>query len=181
MDPLKIGHVIGVNGDEVEVQISVADLHLEYHGATHRVGRLGTYVTLPMGKHTLIGYITRVGAQGDLEPGPNPAGPRRVTMTVQLLGTVRNDKFSRGVNEYPTLGDPVRLAIDDDFELIFGCFSDMAGGSTERKAFSFGRFAVDTDFEVKALSKEFFAKHVAVMGNSGSGKSHLLRRILEES
>lgn len=181
MDPLKIGHVIGVNGDEVEVQISVADLHLEYHGTTHRVGRLGTYVTLPMGKHTLIGYITRVGAQGDLEPGPNPAGPRRVTMTVQLLGTVRNDKFSRGVNEYPTLGDPVRLAIDDDFELIFGCFSDMAGGSTERKAFSFGRFAVDTDFEVKALGKEFFAKHVAVMGNSGSGKSVTTAKILHEA
>ena len=108
MDPLKIGHVIGVEGDAVEVQISVGDLRIEYHGTTYRVGRLGTYVTLPMDRNTLIGYVTRVGATGDLEPGPDPDQPRCVTMTVQLLGTVRNDKFTRGVNEYPTLGDPVR-------------------------------------------------------------------------
>lgn len=181
MDPLKIGHVIGVDGDQVEVQITVNDLHIPYHGTVYRVGRLGTYVTLPMERHTLIGYITRVGAAGELEPGPDPGHPRRVTMTVQLLGTVRNDKFSRGVNEYPTLGDPVRLGIDEDFELIFGCFTELAGGQTERKAFSFGRFAVDTDFEVKALGKEFFAKHVAVMGNSGSGKSVTTAKILHEA
>ncbi len=181
MDPLKIGHVIGVHGDEIEVQITVTDLHLEYHGTIYRVGRLGTYVTLPMGRHTLIGYVTRVGARGELEPLPNPDTPRCVTMTVQLIGTIRNDKFSRGVSEYPTLGDLVRLAIDEDFELIFGCFDELAGGQTERKAFSFGRFAVDTDFEVKALGKEFFAKHVAVMGNSGSGKSVTTAKILHEA
>lgn len=181
MDPLKIGHVIGVNGDQVDVQITVHDLHIDYHGTIYRVGRLGTYVTLPLERHTLIGYITRVGAAGELEPGPNPGQPRRVTMTVQLLGTVRNDKFSRGVSEYPTLGDPVRLGIDEDFELIFGCFTELAGGAAERKSFSFGRFAVDTDFEVKALGKEFFAKHVAVMGNSGSGKSVTTAKILHEA
>ena len=181
MDPLKIGHVIGVEGDSVEVQITVEDLHIDYHGTIYRVGRLGTYVTLPMDKHTLIGYVTRVGATGELEPLPDPDRPRRITMTVQLLGTVRNDKFSRGVNEYPTLGDQVRLAIDEDFELIFGCFQEMTGGDVREKAFSFGRFAVDTDFEVKALGKEFFAKHVAIMGNSGSGKSVTTTKILYEA
>ena len=181
MDPLKVGQVIGVSGDTVEVQISVDDLRIEYHGTTYRVGRLGTYVTLPMGRTTLIGYITRVGAYGDLEPGPDPGKPRRVTMTVQLLGTVRNDKFARGVNEYPTLGDAVRLAVDEDFELIFGCFDELASGVQRRKAFPLGRFAVDTDFEVKALGKEFFAKHVAVMGNSGSGKSVTTAKILHEA
>ena len=39
-DPLEIGHVIGVEGDAVEVQIGVDDLHLSYHGKTYRIGRL---------------------------------------------------------------------------------------------------------------------------------------------
>jgi DNA helicase HerA-like ATPase len=186
MDPLKIGHVIGVHGDHVEVQISVGDLHIEHHGTMYRVGRLGTYVTLPMGRHTLIGYVTRVGAQGDLEPLPDPGTPRCITMTMQLIGTVRNDQFARGVNEYPTLGDTVRLAIDEDFELIFGSFEaqatdQQAPGTVVHKAFSLGRFAVDTDFEVRALGKEFFAKHVAVMGNSGSGKSVTTTKIIHEA
>jgi DNA helicase HerA-like ATPase len=191
MDPLKIGHVIGVHGDHVEVQISVGDLHIEYHGTTYRVGRLGTYVTLPMDRHTLIGYVTRVGAEGELEPLPNPGTPRCITMTVQLIGTIRNDQFTRGVNKYPTLGDTVRLAIDEDFELIFGCFDDLAADQSpdakkaadtlSPKAFSLGRFAVDTDFEVRALGKEFFAKHAAIMGNSGSGKSVTTAKIAYEA
>ena len=40
MDPLQIGHVIAVEGDSIEVQASVTDLKLEYHGKTYRIGRL---------------------------------------------------------------------------------------------------------------------------------------------
>ncbi|MCH7870849.1 MAG: ATP-binding protein [Planctomycetes bacterium] len=180
MDPLKIGHIISVDGDTVEVQITIENLLLDYHGTEYRVGRLGTYVTIPVGKHILVGYIVRIGATGDLEPLPAPAAPRRITMTTQLLGTIRNDSFRRGVAEYPTLGDIVRLAVDEDFELIFSSFDNLAEGEGVR-AFSMGRFAVDTDFEVKVLGKEFFAKHVAVMGNSGSGKSVTTTKILYES
>src|SRR5688572_11156704 len=126
MDPLEIGCVIAVEGDTVDVQISIADLKIEYHGKTYRVGRLGTYITIPMDRRTLIGYTTRVGFIGDLEPGPDPATPKRIGITCQLLGTITGDRFSRGVNEYPTIGDPVRLGVDEDFELIFGCFDEMA-------------------------------------------------------
>lgn len=180
MDPLKIGHIIAVNGDTVEVQITVEKLLLNYHGTDYRIGRLGTYVTVPVGKHILVGYVVRVGAVGELPPLPAPAVPRRIAMTIQLLGTIRNDTFRRGVAEYPTLGDIVRLGIDEDFELIFSSFDNMAGGKGVR-AFSMGRFAVDTDFEVKVLGKEFFAKHVAVMGNSGCGKSVTTTKILYEA
>jgi len=181
MDPLEIGKVIAVEGDNVEVQISVSDLKLEYHGKVYRIGRLGTYVTIPMDRRTLIGYITRVGATGELAPGPDPEAPRRITISCQLLGTVEGDKFRRGVNEYPTLSDKVRLGVDEDFELIFGAFDELAVDNGARKAFSMGRFAIDTDFEVKVLGKDFFAKHVAVMGNSGSGKSVTTAKIVYEA
>ncbi len=181
MDDLQIGHVIGVNGDTVDVQISVSDLRIEHGGHIYRVGRLGTYVTFPMHRNTLIGYVTRVGVGGDLEPGPNPEQPRYITLEAQLIGTVYGEKFTRGVNEYPTIGDPVNMGVEDDFKTIFGSFDQLVGQETERKAFSFGRFAVDTDFQVRALGKEFFAKHVAVMGNSGSGKSVTTTKILYEA
>lgn len=181
MDPLEIGQVIGVDGDTVEVQISVSDLHVEHGGHIYRIGRLGTYVTLPMHRATLIGYVTRVGVHGKLEPGPHPDRPRFLSFTAQLIGTVCGDRFARGVNEYPTVGDPVYLGVEEDFNTIFGSLDDRAGGDGQRKAFSMGRFAVDTDFEVRVLGKEFFAKHVAVMGNSGSGKSVTTTKILHEA
>lgn len=180
MDPLKVGHVIAVEGDTVEVQITTENLRINYHGTEYRVGRLGTYVTMPVGKAILVGYVVRVGPHGELEPLPNPIGPRRVSMTVQLLGTVRNERFQRGVSEYPTIGDIVRLGVDEDFELIFGSFEDLIA-SENRKSFSMGRFAVDPDFHVRVLGKEFFAKHIAVMGNSGSGKSVTTAKIVHET
>ncbi len=181
MDPLDIGYIIGVEGDNVEVQIAVDDLRLEYHGKVYRIGRLGTYITIPMDRRTLIGYITRVGTAGELDPAPNPSAPKRITISGQLLGTVEGDKFRRGVNEYPTIGDKVRLGVDEDFELIFGAFDELASADGTQKSFSMGRFAIDTDFQVQVLGKEFFAKHVAVMGNSGSGKSVTTAKIVYEA
>ena len=181
MDPLEIGYVIEVKGDTVLAQLGITNLLIEYHGKKYRIGQLGTYVTIPLERQTLIGYLTRVAAEGDLSPGPNPAKPRVISIEFQLLGTIQGDKFTRGVNRYPTLGDPVRIAVDEDFELIFGCFDELAEVGGIPKAFAMGRFAMDTDFEVKVLGKEFFAKHVAVMGNSGSGKSVTTAKIVYEA
>jgi hypothetical protein len=180
MDPLRIGYVVGIDGDKVDIQLTLEDLHLEHHGTTYRIGRIGTYVTIPLERATLIGYIVSVSVRGSL-PVMDNDHPTPI-IKIQLIGTVRDARFTRGVNEYPILGDAVRVAIDEDFELIFGTFDELAeGGQRERKAFAFGRFAVDTDFEVRALGKEFFAKHVAVMGNSGSGKSVTTTKILYEA
>jgi hypothetical protein len=181
MDPLTIGSVVGVAGDEVRVQVTRPDLRIDYHGTIYPIGRLGTYVTLPIGKKILVGYVTGIGSQGDLHTGPEAGLPDQIIMTLQLLGTIVDDKFVRGVNEYPTLGDTVRLGVDEDFELIFGSFDALAESQTHPRAFAMGRFAVDTDFEVKVLGKEFFSKHVAVMGNSGSGKSVTTAKILHEA
>ncbi len=181
MDPLKVGHVIGVDGDCVDIKLTCTTTVIEYHGTEYRVGRLGTYITIPIGRVTLIGYVTKVASEENEtnEVDENSLPPR--SMQVQLLGTVRNDKFSRGVSEYPTLGDIVRLGVDEDFELIFGCFDQIANADGMKRSFAMGRFAVDTDFEVKVMGKEFFAKHIAVMGNSGSGKSCTTAKILHEA
>ncbi|MGE0481010.1 MAG: ATP-binding protein, partial [Phycisphaerae bacterium] len=130
----------------------------------------------------VIGYVTGATVRGELEPRPNPGAPRRISMNVQLLGMVRDKRFARGVDEYPVLGDVVRLAVDGDFAEIFGSFVELAFDDDEApKAFSMGRFAVDPDYEVYCLGKEFFSKHVAVMGNSGSGKSCTTAKIVHEA
>lgn len=180
MDPLKIGQIIGVDGDCIEVQITTEESVIGHHGRSYRVGRLGTYVTIPISHGALLGYITRVAVRGELEEIPKSGQVRRVVMNVQLLGSVKEGRFSRGVNEYPVLGEPVRLAVDSDFQAIFGT-TDTASTGGVRKSFSMGRFAVDTDFEVSCLGKEFFAKHVSVMGNSGSGKSVTTAKIIHEA
>lgn len=175
MDARFIGCVIQVEAEGIEVLLTCPEMEVEYEGVLYRIGQLGGYVTLPRQHQTLIAFVSAVGRR---ESQQNDADPQMV-LSCQLLGTIVGDRFERGVNDYPTIGDPVRVATDADFEVIFGSqeTGDLNG---IRRSFTLGRFAMKTDFPVQVLGREFLSKHVAIMGNSGSGKSCCTARILEE-
>ena len=176
MNPLKIGNVTRVESNRVEVVLTATDLNILHEGQTYRVGQLGSYVTLPMDAKTLVGFVTGVGRQEmtvvDIEP--------QLIMHIQLVGEISAGRFVRGVNEFPIVGDDVWMAARKDFEGIFGSFDQLLAGSKHPQSFSLGRFALNPDFEVKVLGSELFAKHVAILGNSGSGKSCTTAKILQE-
>ena len=176
MNPLKIGNVITVESGLVEVLITINNLNILHDDQTFRVGQLGSYVTIPMDNRTLVGFVTGSGRQevttADVEP--------QLIMKIQLLGEIQAGRFVRGVNEYPIVGDDVWVAVRGDFEAIFGTFDQLLAGSKHPQSFALGRFAYNPEFEVKVLGTELFAKHVAVLGNSGCGKSCTTARILQE-
>ncbi|MEK6675246.1 MAG: ATP-binding protein [Planctomycetota bacterium] len=176
MNPLKIGNVIRVESGKIEVIVTAKDLNLLHDDRTYRIGQVGSYITIPMDDRTLVGFVTGIGRQEvavvDVEP--------QLIMHSQLLGEVKAGRFVRGVNEYPIVGDDVWVAVQSDFEAIFGSFDQLLSGSKHPQSFSLGRFALNTEFEVKVLGSEFFAKHLSVVGNSGSGKSCTTAKILQE-
>ncbi|MBI1825790.1 MAG: ATP-binding protein [Planctomycetes bacterium] len=176
MQPLKIGNVIRVESGHIDVLLTVKDLNILHEEQTYRVGQLGTYITIPMDNRTLVGFVVSSGRQDavaiDLEP--------QLLMQVQLLGEIHGNRFVRGVNEYPIVGDDVWVAVSKDFEAIFGSFDQLLAGSKHPQSFTFGKFALNPEFEVKVLGTELLAKHVAILGNSGSGKSCTTTRILQE-
>ncbi len=176
MNPLKVGNVVRVENGKVQVVLTTKDLNLLHEEQTHRVGQLGSYVTLPMDTKTLIGFVTGTGRQEvtvvDVEP--------QLMMDVQLVGEVQAGRFTRGVTEYPIVGDDVWVAVRKDFEAIFGSFDQLLAGSKHPQSFTLGKFALNRDFDVKVLGTELFAKHLALLGNSGSGKSCTTTRILHE-
>ena len=176
MNPLKIGNIIRVESGRVEVVITVDDLDLEHDGGTYRVGQLGSYVTIPLSDRVLVGFVTRSGRQdlavADIAP--------QCVMRVQLLGEVKDGRFIRGVNESPIIGDDVWVAVRKDFDAIFGSFDQLLAGTKHANSFALGRFAMNSDYEVKVLGTEFFNKHCAILGNSGAGKSCTTAKVLEE-
>ena len=176
MHPLNVGSLVRVENGRVEVLITSRDLDLRHEDRTYRVGQLGSYVTVPLHDRTLVGFVT--GTERREAPGDN-VDPQ-LLMRVQLLGEISSGRFLRGVNEYPIIGDPVHLATDEDFEVIFGGSDKLSAGSQLRSSFSLGRFAYNTNFEVKVRGSQFFARHAALLGNSGSGKSCTAARILQE-
>jgi len=176
MSTLKIGNVTRVSSGGVDVLITAPDLNLEHEERTYRVGQLGSYITIPINDRSLVGFVTSLGRQEvtvvDVQP--------QLIMHVQLLGEIRAGRFVRGVNEYPIVGDDVWVAVRQDFESIFGTFDQLLSGSKHPQSFTLGRFALNPEFQVKILGTELLSKHVAVLGNSGSGKSCTTAKLLQE-
>ena len=176
MDSRKIGNVIKVESGEVDVLVTAPGLEIVQAGRTYRLGQLGTYATIPLEGRTIIGFVTSASRQTGADGTPGGA----MTISLQLLGEIKDGLFARGVNEYPIVDDEVFVAVRDDFERIFGGFDEQLSNQQHPQSFCLGRFALSTDFEVKILGSEFLSKHVAIVGNSGSGKSCTTAKILQE-
>ncbi len=176
---MKIGYVCKVNGGALTALLTTGHGAIEHNGVKYRIGQLGSYVIIPMeGGERLVGFITGVGREDVVVTDIKPQN----LLDVQLLGAICQDRFIRGVRRYPTIGDEVHIAVHEDFQAIFGT---MADGATEagrpRKAFNLGCFAMNPDFQVHVLGKEFFSKHAAILGNSGSGKSCTTAKVIQEA
>jgi len=175
---LKIGYVTRVDGGSLEVVLTTKQAHIEHGGRKYRVGQPGSYVTVALDEERLVGFVTGVGREDVVVTDIKPQNLLRV----QLLGAIRGSRFSRGVHRHPGIGDEVSVAVQEDFEAIFGTMAEQETAETSvRRSFKLGRFALNPDFEVRVLGREFFSKHAAVLGNSGSGKSCTTAKIICES
>lgn len=176
MDSLTIGYIARVASGRIDVLATTSGSNLVHEERTYRVGQLGSYVTVPMGKRVLVGFVMGAEQQGSGDGDTEP----QLLIQVQLVGEIQAGRFSRGIDEYPIVGDSVCMAVREDFEAIFGGFDRLLADSEHPQGFLLGRFAYNPDFEVRVRGSEFFAKHVALLGNSGSGKSCTTAKILQE-
>ena len=94
-----------------------------------------------------------------------------------IVNTIRGKVFERGAFSLPTVGDQIVLPSEEELELIVK--NDVTG------SISIGTAPLNGNKEVKLPINELFGRHVAVLGNTGSGKSctvaGLIRWSIEQS
>lgn len=83
-------------------------------------------------------------------------------------------KFTRGGNNIAIPPTDVELARKDEIQ---GIYESM---KTEKK-FSFSTLSQDSAVRVSVNGDKFFNKHIAIVGSTGSGKSHTVTKILQEA
>ncbi|MFA5863811.1 MAG: ATP-binding protein [Phycisphaerae bacterium] len=163
----RIGQVISICGDQA--QVALDDSFIETAGQD-RQGQLASFAVIPIGETRVVGLITAISAEEKDAP---------VRMSVHLIGQIIENHFSRGVQQYPMIGDPLGLISQEDLQLIL----DMPRQNEQEFSSSFplGRFALNSQYKVYLNGRQFFSKHVAILGNSGSGKSCTVTKIISES
>ena len=90
-----------------------------------------------------------------------------------LVGVIANDTFVSGVIKKPSGVTNIRIITMPELELIFG--KNVANKSS----LYLGRSAIYSNLNISVSLNSFFANHSAIIGNSGSGKSCGLARILQ--
>lgn len=178
-----VGYVNAVFGDEIHVATS--DEFIESAHAMRR-GQPGEYALVETGTTQLVGLIASSVLTVEEDPR-SPSRPQGSTtapvgkMIIQLFGKIRGGKFSRGVDRYPMIRDVVELAASDDLGIILSGRVDMGDSKDTHETLHLGQSALNSAYPTLLNSKHFFGKHVAVVGNSGAGKSCTVARILSEA
>ena len=90
---------------------------------------------------------------------------------IRFLGEIVNNRFIGGVIRKPTLSAKIRIINQEEISLIIG--------KETLSSFLLGYSPLYDDYPIYVDVNEMFSNHMAVFGNSGSGKSYGVARILQ--
>ena len=181
-ESLHIGIIDFVSPDEIKVllDIEAPDSMALNTGTPRPFPRINSYVLIPGDQGYLVGqveWITIERSQYPKRKGMQDFGlvdlpyPLR-KMRLNPLGTlsyegVRGEEefyvFRRGVESYPAVGDAVLLPTQGQLKAIIE--------SGENRRVKIGISPLAANAEVKIDPDRLFGRHLAVLGNTGSGKS----------
>ena len=181
-ESLQIGIVHFVAPDEIKVllDIEAPNTTALNTGTARPFPRINGYVLIPADNGHLVAqieWITIEHSQYPKRKGMQDFGlvdlpyPLR-KMSLNPLGRLSNYgnttdgkeyEFKRGVEAFPTVGDPVLLPTQDQLKAIVE--------SGKNRQVKIGASPLAANAEVKIDPDRLFGRHLAVLGNTGSGKS----------
>ncbi len=90
---------------------------------------------------------------------------------VRFLGEIRDNKFVLGVIRKPKLSASIRIITEDEFGLVIG--------EDNKDSLKLGVSPLYNDYPIHVDINDMFSNHMAIFGNTGSGKSWGLARLLQ--
>lgn len=173
-DPTRLGTVEDVSGPTLRIKLAdeTATGLVFVRGEGYRIGQVGSFVRIPAGYKDLFGIVSQVGA------GAAPGSPETAPtfgnrwLRVELVGEGgRGRKFERGISQYPSIGDVAHVVTESDLAAIY------APGD-KRSYVSIGRVASAESIPAYLDLNKLVARHSAVVGSTGAGKSTTVASLL---
>ena len=174
---LRVGTVEFISPDRIEVQLDIEspDSVALTTGTPRNFPRINGYVMIPVDLGFVVGQVSWITIQRS--PYPKRSGfqdfglidlpfPLR-KMELQPVGTLivseKGYKFKRGLETFPSVGDIVILPTETQLKSIIE--------SGENRRVYIGNSPLVGNAKVMIDPDRLFGRHLAVLGNTGSGKS----------
>lgn len=181
---LVVGSVESVSPDEVRILLELDAPHSTAlnTGTPSAFPRINGYVLIPNEAGATVAYISWIGIERS--PYPKRSGfkdfglidlpfPLR-KMSVSPVGTLTSKRdrlsgktkyeLSRGVVSFPSVGDQVLMPTPEQITAIVGA------KESDRRV-RIGLSPMDNSAAIMVDPDKLFGRHLAVLGNTGSGKS----------
>lgn len=167
-----VGRIIEVTGADFVAELIgeddgfVSEINLGQDSIL--VGQVGSYMLVEQTEFRLLVMVESMWEQ------QGPAGELVRMVRMSPLGELnQNDDFSRGVTHFPTTGAELHIVTAEALSRLFADFN--AANYKVGKLSSFE--SIDVFFDASA----FFGRHVAILGQSGSGKSWSVTSLLQST
>ena len=196
--PRVIGHIVAVQGFRVKVEIlpeTRSALRATLDGVQKAVA-INAYLTFSIGAgQVVIGIITDLESRESYDPTSGEdltlelMKPRRIA-NVQLLGTIEQDQkswqFNPGITVLPTLDTPAEISAPETLKAIFETpprrnKPDGYGGDDYDCDLCLGSPTGQPSGSVKASYNDLFSRPLAIVGNTGSGKSYSVSSLVQRA
>jgi hypothetical protein len=197
-NPRVIGHIVAVQGFRVKVEVlpdtkSASRATLD---GVQKAVAINAYVTFSIGAGQLvIGIITDLESRESYDPATGDdltlelMKPRRVAH-VQLLGTIEQDDkegvFSPGITILPTLDTPAEIGSPDILKAVFETpprrnRPEDYDGKDFDCDLRIGAPTGQPTNAVRASYNDLFSRPLAIVGNTGSGKSFTVSSLVQKA
>ena len=195
-----VGKVTSVAADRFVIEMHAGTDNFTVVGFddVHYVARLGSFLMIPTQSEDVV--VEVVGLR-ERDAGASTRGPGELDKTgsakfldvvpVGMLPAPGAGKFRFGVSVFPSLYADALYALDSELDRIFETDEAIepsvgptggpcvSAGPTRYRALEIGQSVVFDHYKVKVRLDDFFGGHVAVLGNTGSGKSCTVASVLQ--
>ncbi len=155
-----------------KIKISVDDLE-NFQLAEEKL-KVGSYLRIADNENSvLIAIIENFNIEVGIDSDRTPS--RKYILESNPLGMIRNGNFERGGDTIAIPPKKVEPAKKDEIKKIF------EEALLEEKRFDFATLSTDKDITVPVDGDKFFNKHIAIVGSTGSGKSHSVAKIVQNA
>lgn len=155
-----------------KVRISVDNLE-DFQLAEEKL-KVGSYLRIADNDNAIL-IAMIVNFQIEVSQGDNDRPDRKYILEANPLGIIRNGVFERGGD---TIAIPPKRVEPAETEEIQKIFEETL---EDKDKFTFATLSSNAEIEVPVNGNKFFSKHIAIVGSTGSGKSHSVATILQQA
>ncbi|HMH16230.1 MAG TPA: ATP-binding protein [Edaphobacter sp.] len=177
---LRVGEVVGVEGRRIFVLVdknkNLSDMFLD--GQILRNLSVNSYIEIRKGFLSLIGRVEGEKIEEDV---PTPGGGfetinrNRRVLTVALSGFINeNGFFTGGTKELPLIGNEAYIVTSETISQVHNLTQDEDVPCVTIATVE------GHDFDIAIPVDGLFNSHIAIFGNTGSGKSNTLASLYQE-